>query len=266
MKEWLYIVLFMVSGWLVGLVFRHADSLIRYIARMDDEHACDGCGQKTECAALRPIGASNWVTEFTYTAFWLVYKKCGYVERKAGKSCWLLLVLNGILYLPLAAIYGVSIEGISFCLCTTALLYIGIVDWNTQYIPVEFNCFIFILGLIRLIIQPEDWLERVIGLFAISLFLLLIDRIGAKLRDGGHVVGGGDIKLMAAAGLLLGWKLNLVAFMLGCICGSVIHLIIMKVRKDGHQLAFGPYLAMGVYIAMICGEQLISWYLSIMGL
>jgi leader peptidase (prepilin peptidase)/N-methyltransferase len=79
-------------------------------------------------------------------------------------------------------------------------------------------------------------------------------------------MGGGDIKLMAAAGFLLGWKLNIVAFMMGCVLGSVIHLSIMKIGKGEHRLAFGPYLSMGIYIAMICGEQLMSWYLGIVGL
>ena len=105
-----------------------------------------------------------------------------------------------------------------------------------------------------------------IGLFAVSVFLLLVDWIGTRIWQGNHVVGGGDIKLMAAAGLLLGWKLNIVAFMMGCVCGSIIHLIIMKIGKGEHKLAFGPYLALGIYIAMICGEQLVSWYLGIMGL
>ena len=79
-------------------------------------------------------------------------------------------------------------------------------------------------------------------------------------------MGGGDIKLMAAAGLLIGWKLNIVAFMMGCVCGSILHLIIMKIGGREHKLAFGPYLALGIYLAMICGEQLVGWYLGIMGL
>ena len=82
----------------------------------------------------------------------------------------------------------------------------------------------------------------------------------------GRGIGGGDIKLMAAAGLLIGWKLNIVALMLGCVLGSIIHLSIMAMKKGERRLAFGPYLSLGIYIAMICGEQLVSWYLSIMGL
>ena len=71
---------------------------------------------------------------------------------------------------------------------------------------------------------------------------------------------------MAAAGLLLGWKLIILAFVLGCILGSVIHLIRMKVSKEDHVLAMGPYLAIGIMIAALWGNTFIQWYLTSMGL
>ena len=79
-------------------------------------------------------------------------------------------------------------------------------------------------------------------------------------------MGGGDIKLMAVAGLFLGGKLVLLAFFLGCILGSLIHGIRMAVTKEKSMLAFGPYLSLGVFISMIWGDSLIQWYLNyIMG-
>lgn len=267
MVDWWYIIVFLVSGLLIGIVYLHSYGLISYIRKMDEEdEVCDTCQNKKDCIAIKPIGNSNWVTEFTYTTYGLVRKNCMYTREKNLRYMLILAVLNGICYVPLYLIYGMSLEAVLYCLCTTALLYVGVVDWNTQYIPAEFNIFIFVLGLIRLCFRLDNWKEQVVGLFAVSVFLLIVDFLGSKLREGEHIVGGGDIKLMAAAGLLLGWKLNIVAFMMGCICGSIIHLVIMKIGKGGHRLAFGPYLAMGVYIAMICGEQLVSWYLGIMGL
>lgn len=265
MNEWLLRLVFLVSGLLIGMIYIHAASLIKFICELEEEEACTSCKHKRTCLAIKPIGDSNWVTEFTYISYMIVRKQCMYTSK--NKICMLpLAILNGFLYAGLSWIYGWTMEAILYCLCTTALIYIGFIDWNTQYIPVEFNIFIFILGLIRFAFEPEHWLEQLIGLFVVSVFLYLVDVIGMKVLHKDHVVGGGDIKLMAAAGLLLGWKLNIVAFMMGCICGSIIHLIIMKIGKGERQLAFGPYLAMGIYIAMICGEQLMSWYLGIMGL
>ena len=65
---------------------------------------------------------------------------------------------------------------------------------------------------------------------------------------------------MAAAGLLLGWKHIIFALVIGCILGSVIHLIRMKVSGKGRVLAFGPYLSAGILIAMLWGDELIRWY------
>ena len=154
-----------------------------------------------------------------------------------------------------------------------ALFFLSIVDWNTQYIPFECNIFIFICGLIHLFADFSNWLEYLIGLIAVSGFLFIVDRIGTPMLrkkypedEVDSVIGDGDIKLMAATGLLLGWKLNFIALGIGCISGSVIHLIRMKIKGSGAKLALGPYLSLGVYITMICGEQLVSWYLNMLGL
>ena len=83
----------------------------------------------------------------------------------------------------------------------------------------------------------------------------------------GRGIGGGDIKLMAAAGLLLGWKLAILAFLIGCVLGSVIHVIRMRVSdakgsKAEHVLAMGPYLSAGIFIAALWGERIVTWYLG----
>ena len=126
--------------------------------------------------------------------------------------------------------------------------------------------------MIHLFADNSNWLEYVIGLIAVSGFLLLVNGIAVPLLRKKYkddtietAIGDGDIKLMAATGLLLGWKLNFLALMIGCIAGSVIHLMLMKIKGSGRQFALGPYLSLGVFITMICGEQLVGWYLNLMG-
>ena len=75
-------------------------------------------------------------------------------------------------------------------------------------------------------------------------------------------MGGGDIKLMAALGLLVGWKKILLVMGLGAILGSIIHSIIMAVSKKEHVLAFGPYLSAGGILSMCFGDELIRLYLD----
>ncbi len=102
------------------------------------------------------------------------------------------------------------------------------------------------------------WQDYVIGFFAVSSIFYVL-----YLVTKGNGIGGGDVKLMAAAGLLIGWQNSLLALMVGSVAGSVIHLTLMKIKGKDRVLAFGPYLSLGIFVAMLYGKQLISWYLSL---
>ncbi len=199
----------------------------------------------------------SWYELFPLFSYIFLGGKCRHCKSKISIQYPLVEGANGILYAILFLVHGISVETILYCLCASALLALSIIDWRTQEIPVGFNIFILLLGLVRLVTDLGNWSQYVIGLFAVSGFLFLL-----FLITKGRGIGGGDIKLMAATGLLLGWQLNIIAFLLGCIIGSIIHLTLMAIKKANRVLAFGPYLSMGVYIAMIWGEQLVSWYLS----
>ncbi len=147
-----------------------------------------------------------------------------------------------------------------YCLLFSALLVLTLIDWRTFEIPLGINIFILVLGIGHIFTDLDNWLDYVIGLFAVSIPLLLI-----LLISQGRAIGGGDVKLMAAAGLLLGWKHIVLAFVLGCIIGSIIHIIRMKVSGEGKVLAMGPYLSVGIMIAVLFGDQIINAYLSLIG-
>jgi leader peptidase (prepilin peptidase)/N-methyltransferase len=165
---------------------------------------------------------------------------------------------NGVLYIIIFLANGFHIESVLYCLATSTLLVISFIDFKTFEIPPMCNLIIGVLGIIELGLHIGDWQLYIIGFFSVSTFLLLIFWI-----TKGRGIGGGDIKLMAAAGLLLGWKLVIVAFLWGCILGSIIHILRMKISNEENVLAFGPYLSMGVFLAMLLGERFIGWYLRL---
>ncbi|WP_342985394.1 A24 family peptidase, partial [[Clostridium] symbiosum] len=119
------------------------------------------------------------------------------------------------------------------------------------------NIVIGTAGLVNLWFNRQDWLTYMIGLICVSGLLLLI-----LLLSKGRAMGGGDVKLMAAAGLLLGWQNVILAFACGCILGSVIHLVLMKIQGKERMLAFGPYLSAGIWFSMMWGQELIQWYIN----
>lgn len=198
----------------------------------------------------------SWYELIPLFSYLFLGGKCRHCKAHISVQYPIVEAANGTLYVVFFLAKGITVETFLYCLAASALLALSVIDWRTQEIPLGFILFILTLGLVRLFTDLENWSQYVIGLFAVSVFLLLID-----LVTKGRGIGHGDIKLMAATGLLLGWKLIIIAFIMACIIGTVVHLIRMAVKKVGRKLAFGPYLSMGICIAMIWGEQLVSWYL-----
>lgn len=262
------IIIYIICGLIMGIPVIIAFPLCDFICKVDaDDFSCKECIYKNDCMGMKNIFKdSNWLFEFTLISYLFVEKKCSYANYRINIFHYICtLVSNCILYIIIYINCGMSIESALFCLCGSVLLCLSIIDGCTKYIPVEFNIILFILGLIRLYIHIDVWFEYVIGLVVVSGFLFLVNLIVSRIMKIDSVIGGGDIKLMAAAGLLLGWKLIILALMIGCVLGALIHLILMATKKGNHVLAFGPYLSMGIFIAMIWGQQLVSWYLSMAG-
>ncbi len=217
---------------------------------MKERSHCMSCGHVLQWYELIPLVS------------YLVQKgKCRECGAKLSVQYPLIEGLNGVLYVIIAVINGLNVDSLLYCLLISALITLSVIDWRTYEIPIGINIFILALGLIATAIHYTDWLNHVIGFLAVSVFIYII-----ILATKGRGMGGGDMKLMAAAGLLLGWKEIILAFILGCILGSVIHVIRMKVSKAEHTLAFGPYLSLGILITVLAGQPILNWYLGLLGL
>lgn len=183
--------------------------------------------------------------------------KCRNCKTKLSVQYPLIELLNGLLYVWMFSVRGFTATSILFCICTSVLIVISVIDWRTYEIPFGCNVLIGILGIVRVILDLAHWYDYVIGFFIVSgLFYIIV------LVSKGTAMGGGDVRLMAVAGLLLGWKAIFLSLMIGSVAGSVIHLTLMKVQGRDRVLAFGPYLALGIFVSMLYGEQIIAWYLN----
>lgn len=207
---------------------------------------CMQCGYQLKWYDLVPL--------FSYI---FLGGKCRKCKTKISIQYPIIEAVNGILYMLVFFVNGWNAVSILYCLFASALLTLSIIDFRTYEIPFGINLFILTLGLIHVAMDFDHWLQYAIGLLSVSIFLYVI-----YIATKGRGIGGGDVKLMAVCGLLLGWKLNLVGFLLGCILGSILHLIRMKVTKASHVLAMGPYLSLGVLLAALWGDRIINWYLA----
>lgn len=204
------------------------------------------CGYQLEWYDLIPL--FSWLT---------LRGRCRKCKSKISIQYPLIEALNGTLWLVTYLLFGYSITTLLYCLFISSLIALSVIDFRTYEIPVGFNIFILVLGTIRVITDYRSWPEYIIGLVSVSIPLLLI-----FYATKGRGIGGGDVKLMGAAGLLLGWKLVILAFFLGCLLGSIIHVARMKISGESHVLAMGPYLSAGMILAIFAGERIISAYIG----
>lgn len=193
---------------------------------------------------------------------WLIQggkcRKCGV---KLSAQYPIVEALNGGMWLLTGILYrGDWLTVGLYCGLYSLLMVLSVIDWRTFTIPNGINLAILILGVIRLVTDLGNWPVYLIGLVSVSLVFLLL-----HILTGGNGLGMGDVKLVGAAGLLLGWPKMLLAVLVGSLSGAIIHSVRMK-GGAGRKLAFGPYLAAGIWFSALVGGRIITAYLSLFGL
>ena len=211
---------------------------------------CMTCGKKLKWYDMVPVFS------------WLVLGgKCRNCGSSISVQYPMIEAVNGFIYVLICAVNGLNSFSLIYCLMASALLVLSVIDWRTYEIPLCLNVFLFILGVAAVVLDRGNLVDHLIGMVCVSGLLEVL-----YLVSGGRAIGGGDIKLMFACGLILGWERIILAFLLGCVIGSVVHTVRIKVSKAGRMLAMGPYLSAGVLLAALWGDAWINWYLSLLGL
>lgn len=111
-------------------------------------------------------------------------------------------------------------------------------------------------GLAAMITIPEiTVVSRLLGAVCVSVPMLIL----AVVRPGAF--GGGDIKLMTAGGVFLGWRITVMSAIAAVVLGGIYGGYLLVVKKAGRatKFAFGPFLCMGMMIGTLYGEEMIHW-------
>lgn len=110
------------------------------------------------------------------------------------------------------------------------------------------------------IITVEPLMYSVLSALLIGGFFWLL-----ILVTKGKGMGGGDVKLGAFMGLGLGFPNAFVALILAFFTGAIWGLgaIVLKKKRFGQHIAFGPFLILGSIIALFWGQKILDWYLKL---
>ena len=71
--------------------------------------------------------------------------------------------LNGFLWVFVFLVNGMNVMSVVYCLMTSALLVLSVIDWRTFEIPFGINVFLGILGIVAVVLDKGEWLNHVIG-------------------------------------------------------------------------------------------------------
>lgn len=213
---------------------------------------CPACGHRLGATDLVPIVS------------WLFLRgRCRYCKARIGVRDTLVELLGGLLALLCLHHFGenpsAALTAYAFLCILTVVTFI---DMDTMEIPDGCHLAILVTAAVSLLTLPQvSILQRLIGSICLSVPLTLL-----TLWIPG-AFGGGDIKLTAAAGLLLGWKLLLVSFGLAILLGGSwgIYLLASKKKNRKDHFAFGPFLCIGMAIGLLYGQELLNGYLRLCG-
>ncbi|MCL2665951.1 MAG: prepilin peptidase [Defluviitaleaceae bacterium] len=221
---------------------------------------CPSCGKRLAAADLIPV--LSWL---------LLRGRCRYCKKRIGVRYPLIEVACSVLFACMANFTGSNLSAVPLCMLAFVLLCVTVIDGETQTIPnglLLFGGAVGIIWTVSAFFFPETfihavaWHDALLGVAAGALPLIVIDRVVHFFlkKDG---FGFGDVKLMAMAGLFLGWQLIFVSFFFAFVSGGVYgaYLIMFKQAKKGSYIAFGPFLCAGILTALWFGKSFIGWML-----
>ena len=200
-----------------------------------------------------------------FLSYILLGGKCRVCKAGISFRYPLVELLNAVLFVFVVWRFGFAWHTVIYGILCSALVVITFIDLDFQIIPDAITLPGILIGIVAgSLIMPDPFIRNsllgfkasVIGLLAGGGLFYAI----AVLSRGG--MGGGDIKMMAMVGALMGWKSVLLTIFLGSLTGAVFGIFLMISKGKGRKtkIPFGPFLALGTVITLFYGQEIFSWY------
>ena len=210
-----YRVIFIVMSFILGAVIGSFLNVViirtprhEPISGMNNRSHCMSCGKQLQNIDLIPI--------FSYI---FLRGKCRFCHAPISPRYWIVELITAVVYTISMTVFGISAELLFAFVLAAALIVASGIDIDHMIIPGGCSIVIAALGIVSLIVSTISgntditWTDRLIGAVCVSVPFAVLMMFGG--------MGGGDVILMAAAGLLLGWKNIIVAAAVGIVLGAV---------------------------------------------
>ncbi len=217
--------------------------------------ACPACGHVLGVADLVPV--------FSWLASRGRCRHCGarvawrYPVTELMCAAWAVLLYKQI---------GLIAEYPFLVLWGFLLIALFWIDLDFKVLPDALTLPGTLIGIGAALFSPGGVHRALLGVIAGSGGLWLVAWLYFTVRkiEG---MGGGDIKLAAMFGVVLGWKLTLVTLFLAAAAGSLWGGLLILARRGGRmtELPFGTLLAPAAMVSLLWGDRLLGWYVGLMG-
>ena len=206
--------------------------------------ACPSCG--------RPVGIIPLVPLIGYIVAAGRCRECG---AKVSPLYPLAEIAYGLLAVAVARFHGQDILSLHIYLICSLCLCIAIIDVKSMVIPSSLVAVFLILSVYP-VFMHGDFMDNLYGFLLLTLFFMLM------LLIFPGAFGGGDIKLYAAAGFLLGLEMSVVLLEVSLISGALFGVLygFFKGRNFRQKIPFAPFISAGIVITLLFGNTILLVY------
>ena len=235
--------------------------------------------------------AIKWYQNIPILSWLALRGKCANCRAPISPRYILIETLGGLLFLaafvkywPLAKMYVDPWATLIMAWVWISLMIVGsMIDFDHKLLPDFVTVGGMILGILYWLVVSlsfEHWSFRFCVKMFVPLYfsaaglvfgfglLWLIRWFGSKAFKR-EAMGLGDVFLMGAVGALFGPVAVLVTLILSSVFGSVVGLSMEALSKTKFgkfvEIPYGPYICMGCLVWMFYGDELVNWYLGLMG-
>lgn len=202
---------------------------------------------------------------------WVFLKgKCRYCKSKISWQYPLIEIITAAIFLCYYLFWPDTFVGFGLVLfilsliIVTGLIALAIYDLKWFLLPskIIYVTLVFvIIYRIFFILSGHPILNSLFNifwgiLFGGGLFFVLY------LISKGQWIGGGDIRLGALIGVLIGGPVDALIFLfIASLMGSLISLPLLAIKKYNRRsiIPFGPFLIMAAFVVQIFGSAIVSW-------
>lgn len=228
------------------LALRYSSGMMREspVKALFSRSICPRCGKGVGMTGLIPVAG-----------YFLLRGRCAKCGERVPLSYPLWEIAFGVLAVAVALFHGSSLLSVNIYLISALCLCIAIIDIKNLVIPPSLVAGFIILSIYPVLLN-HDIMDNIYGFAMLTVFFLLM------LLIFPGAFGGGDIKLYAAAGFLLGLEMSIVLLEVSLISGAIfgVAFAMFKGRNFRIKIPFAPFIAAGIIITLLFGDTILLVY------